>query len=456
MLGIYSWRRQPDKDAHRAGLADPALRPAVAQCLRSYAKMAAISAVLIWTGLSLFYGAVYQRTIRAHHITLHVIDLDRGAVGANVTRMVLDAKPADAAPTWARKDGLRSLEDAKAWVLRHGWGALVINPGATSRLYAAVRDGADYDPAQAMTAIESSGRQVVAEMMFASPAVVATAQRVSRDYSVAFLAEFQRALPQAPPQANYAAIVAPVAFTTVDVAPAGFSLSPIMSTFGYLVALFCAMCALLPWKLTSFAFFARVRYRDLVLMWSTLILCLALVLSLYQALAFLVFRGPDFDRLALPYTPASFFKLWFTCAAVVLAFALWLFALFLLLPPYLLALPTICTVVTNVISTITAIELAPPFYRFLYAMPFFNGSNIALHVITGAHPDVRREVAILVAEIAAMAVFLAFSVWLRRLLVQHGLSDPQGWYRGQTYFRLPAPPPSPTPKPAHAPAKMGP
>ncbi|KAJ2798205.1 hypothetical protein H4R20_004904 [Coemansia guatemalensis] len=191
--------------------------------------------------------------------------------------------------------------------------------------------------------------------------------------------------------------------------------------------------------MTSFPFFTKVRYRDLILMWPALLLGLALVLSFYQALAFLAFRGPDYNSLALTYTPATFFKFWFTGAAVAFSLGLWLFNWFLHLTPHIIALPSICTVIPNVVSTIGTFELASKFYRIFYALPFFNGSSIILYITTGAHPTVGRNVGVLVAEMVGMTLILWVSIWIRQVCALRGISDAHGWFRGSKYFHSPIP-----------------
>ncbi|KAJ2819317.1 hypothetical protein IWW50_005497 [Coemansia erecta] len=346
--------------------------------------------------------------------------------------MVLDIAVTPSTPVWLQRHDLDTIDAVKSWVLDNGWGALVINPGASARLESALAGGADYDASAAMTLIESSGRQIVAEMLFVSSALSTAAQTVSSKYAQGQVASFQRA--DDAPQPNYSALIHPVGFTTVDVAAAGFTMSPIMSTFGYLTSLLSTIGVLIMWKMTSFPFFARVRFRDLALMWPVLLLGLALVLSFYHALAFLAFRGPGYNSLALKYTAATFFKFWFTSAAVSFCLGLWLFNWFLHLTPHIIALPSICTVIPNVVSTISTVELAPTFYRIFYALPFFNGSSIILYIITGAHPTIGRNVGILVAEIAAMTALLTLSIWIRQTCVLRGISDAHGWFRGSRYF----------------------
>ncbi|KAJ2318598.1 hypothetical protein IWW51_005069, partial [Coemansia sp. RSA 2702] len=411
---------------------DAGLREEVRKRTWDYIELALISTVMIWAGLSMFFGGVYRRSSLANNINVYVVDLDGGDVGANVTRMVLDIPVTPSTPVWLQRHDLHSIDAVKAWVLANGWGALVINSGASARLDSALYNGTDYDASAAMTLIESSGRQVVAEMLYVSSALTTAAQTVAREYAQALVTSFQAA--PTSEQANYGAVIDPVSFTTVDVAPAGFTISPIMSTFGYLVILLSTIGVLIVWKMTSFPFFTQVRYRDLVLMWPVLLLCLALILSFYQALAFLAFRGPGFNEEALTYTAASFFKFWFTGAAVAFSLGLWLFNWFLHLTPHIIALPSICTVIPNVVSTIGTFELAPTFYRIFYALPFYNGSSIILYIITGAHPTIGRNVGILVAEIVAMTALLSLSIWIRQVCALRGISDAHGWFHGSRYF----------------------
>ncbi|KAJ2357071.1 hypothetical protein IWW50_002196, partial [Coemansia erecta] len=90
MLGIFSWRRLRGKDDHRVSITDAGLRGEVRNRFWDYIELAAISTVMIWAGLSMFFGGVYRRSALANSINIYVVDLDGGDVGANATRMVLD------------------------------------------------------------------------------------------------------------------------------------------------------------------------------------------------------------------------------------------------------------------------------------------------------------------------------------------------------------------------------
>ncbi|KAJ2609621.1 hypothetical protein EV177_004374 [Coemansia sp. RSA 1804] len=423
------------EDDHRVGFRDAGLRPEVKRRIGSYIELIIISTLMIWSGLSLFFGGVYRRSVHADNLDLYVIDLDGGSVGANVTQTVMNMERSPSLPNWLVMDGIATLEDAKAWVHDKGWGALVINANTTDHLQEALTKGSAYDPSKAITLIESSGKHIVAEMLFVKTALSTAASQACLQYAVNQVDMYQTLnSAEDQTQTNFAALLNPLSYTTIDVSPEGFVLAPVMMTFGYLTCLLCTIGVLILWRLTTYAFFVKVRYRDLVLMWYFLLLCHSLIISMYVSFAILAFRGPDYNSLALTYTAATFFKIWFISAAVVFALALWLFTWFQFLTPQLLALPSICTVIPNTVSTLAAVELAPKFYYIMYAVPFFNGSRLVHHVVTGGYPTLRQNIGVLVAEIAFMIICLGIAIWIRQILVLRGISDAHGWYRGSLYF----------------------
>ncbi|KAJ1931090.1 hypothetical protein GGF37_007505, partial [Kickxella alabastrina] len=238
---------------------------------------------------------------------------------------------------------------------------------------------------------------------------------------------------------NYEALFNPIAYTTDDASPMGFGIAAVLTTFSTLCLLLTSISFLIMWKLTTFSLFLKTKYRDLVLMWFVLLLGLALYLSLFVALAILAYKGPDYNSLALTFTAATFFKLWFTVAAEALVLELWLFNWFLHLPPHVLAWPSIATVISDVVSCIGCPELSTPFFKIMYAIPAYNSSRIIYYILSGAYPHSGKHAGILIAEIVAMGLLLCVSIWIRQLVVIRGISDAHGFYRGYTYFHSTVP-----------------
>ncbi|KAI8322363.1 hypothetical protein GQ54DRAFT_297392 [Martensiomyces pterosporus] len=443
MLGVYSWRYHAEKDDGRVDLNDTALHKTLAERARWYLKVVGISTVMLWAALSLFYGCVHKRGSLVNNIKVQVIDLDGGEVGANITRMVLDTPPSNSLPTWEKFDGVDSIDAAKTWVRRNGWGALVINSGLTKRLNSALYNGEEYNSTKALTLLVSTGRQAIAELMFVQSALTEVPNAVRTKYSLQLISQFRSlsAEQKAGLRTNHAVLFDPLHYTKINVAPDNYPIAPVATTFGYLVCTLCTLPMLISCKFSSFPIFQKVKYRHLVPMWITLIFCWSLTVSLYYSLAFLAFKGPDYKWLhqGLAYTAGRFFSIWFSATAVVMVVALWLFMWFLNLPPCILALPSLLTVLPNVVSCINPMELAPRFYRFFYALPFYNGTKIMKYITTGAYPRLGLNIGVLLGEVAVMMLALSASIWLRQYFVLQGMSDFHGWYRGTIFFHSPVP-----------------
>ncbi|KAI8318659.1 hypothetical protein GQ54DRAFT_69794 [Martensiomyces pterosporus] len=442
MVRLGYWRYNPEEDSGRVSMTEGEFRKTLKSHAMSYLHLIIISSLMIWSSLPLFFGAVYKRSNLVNSITLYVIDLDGGEVGSNVTQMVLGTPSAPTMPVWSsnyKDKGIESAEDAEAWIRENGWGALIINQGASERLHDALSSGAAYNASEAMTILESTGRHVVGEMLFVQTALVSAASNAALQYALGLIGRYQQQKEQVSGPA-VEALTNPLGYTAVDVAPENFPLSPAVTLFGFLVCLLCTIGILIMWKMQSFAFFLKVRFRDLAIMWPTLILALSLILSLYFSLAFLAFKGMGYNSVVgREYTAATFFKIWLTVATVPLSLGLWLFSWFLNLTPDLLALPSVCTVLPNVVSCVATFELAPKFFRIMYATPFFNATRIVQYIISGAYPTLGRNIGVLVAEILLMAICLVLSVWVRQFAVVCGISDMHGWYRGMKYFHAMVP-----------------
>ncbi|KAJ2701475.1 hypothetical protein FB645_004621 [Coemansia sp. IMI 203386] len=435
-LSIFSLRTQPE-DADRISFKDSNLKPTVKRSMWAYLEVALISTGMIWTGLPLFFGSMYRRSVHANNLELYVVDLDGGYIGSNVTRMIMDIPITQTMPLWHEQSGFDTVDEVKDWVRINTWGALVINPGASKRLDDALNNGADYDATQALTVIPSSGRHPVAEMLFVESSLTSAAYSVNQQFALAQVNSYNSLEPSS--DLNYAALFNPLLYTTTDASPSGFSNAAVLTTFATLTCVLCTIAFAILWKLTTFSFFQRVRFRDLYIMWLVIFLGLALFLSLNISFAILAYRGPNYNDLALTYTGATFFKIWFAIAAEALALGLWLFNWFLFLPPHFLAWPSIVTVITDVVSCMGCPELAPKFYSIMYATPAYNAGHIVMYVISGAYPENGKCAGILIAEIVATGLVLSVSIWFRQFFILRGITDAHGFYRGYIYFHSTVP-----------------
>ncbi|KAI8324013.1 hypothetical protein GQ54DRAFT_285587 [Martensiomyces pterosporus] len=442
MAGIHSWKHIPE-DKGRVGLTHPTIRKTTLKQAKVYIAVLIISMLMDWTVFPMFYGATYKRSTFVNNIKIQVFDLDGGPVGTNITNMILSTPGAKNLPRWELSTAASTVKEAERLVQRHKWGAFVINPGLTNSLTSAIVNGTSYDPTKALTVLTASGRHPVGEIMYLQPAMRAAAAKLSAGYSMAALQEFKKADPltRSMIRPNPTALVNPIGFTVKEVAPYNFSLSPVVTTFGFLTCTLCIVAPFLLWKLTTFELFRRIRYRDLVAFWLTVIFVYLLFISLYFSLAFLAYKGPGYssEQHALPYTAGKFFSIWFTAYAVLLALCMWLFACYLIAAPSFLGFISVMHVIPNVVSTIVPAEMTPRFFSLFHALPFYNGTMLFRYITSGSGPQIGTNLGVILGEVALMLIVLPISIWFRQYTVLSGIADPMGSYRGNAFFESPVP-----------------
>ncbi|KAJ2377807.1 hypothetical protein H4S02_007542, partial [Coemansia sp. RSA 2611] len=313
----------------RVGLFDASLRPLLWERLIYYIRILVIFSTMYWIAGSIIYGAVYKRSDMTHHATLEVVDLDGGPVGRAVADSILqlNSRPSDKSPRWRLRTDLPTLAATREWVRLHGWGAIVINQGASQRLQDAA---AGYSPQNAVTVINNTGRHPVTSISYLEPALTQAATAAVHQFALAHLAQLQA---PADPLLLPTLALRPIAFTSEDVGPFSFALAPIICVFGFLVGTLMMVEALIEWKMTTFLLFRRAKHWHVWAAVAVVITAWALFVAMHSALAVSAFLGPGYTALALPYTVGRFFSLWFTTAAVLAAIGVWLFNWYLVLAP---------------------------------------------------------------------------------------------------------------------------
>ncbi|KAJ2888666.1 hypothetical protein GGI21_006695 [Coemansia aciculifera] len=116
---------------------------------------------------------------------------------------------------------------------------------------------------------------------------------------------------------------------------------------------------------------------------------------------------------------------------------LWLASWFLLLTPDLIPLASLSMVLPNVASTLTTTVTAPRFYRWFYALPFYNGSMLYRYILSGGYPKIGLNLGVCLGELFLWCILLWLSTWVRQYTVICGKGDMVGWYRGNIFFATP-------------------
>ncbi|KAJ1964935.1 hypothetical protein GGI12_001097 [Dipsacomyces acuminosporus] len=88
---------------------------------------------------------------------------------------------------------------------------------------------------------------------------------------------------------------------------------------------------------------------------------------------------------------------------------------------------------------VVPVNLAPDFFRWFYATPFFNGAMLFRYILSGAYPKLGLNLGVLLGEAALMSVLLFFTASFRQCTALTGITDIQGWYRGSLFFKSPIP-----------------
>ncbi|KAJ2657895.1 hypothetical protein IWW48_004293 [Coemansia sp. RSA 1200] len=202
----------------------------------------------------------------------------------------------------------------------------------------------------------------------------------------------------------------PVSYRIVDVAPFIFGISPTLIINGFLVCLLCTVDALIEWKYRTFCFYLRAKLNHLWLATLVLLLAWTTYMGMLAALALSAFEGPGYSANALRFTVGRFFAVWGTTTMTVLAAALWLLNWLLILPPDVLGLPSLFTIQPNIACILVAPELAPGFFKWIYALPFYNGAMLLRYILSGAYPHIGTNVGIILGEICVMAVLLYITI----------------------------------------------
>ncbi|KAJ2702355.1 hypothetical protein FB645_004317 [Coemansia sp. IMI 203386] len=418
-------------DHARISILAPALRPMLNARILYYLRIFFISTLMIWTPLCLFFGAVHERSNHVYRLHLDLVDLDNGPVGRNLTQHILESgrSSAQTAPRWRVRTDLHTLEETRAWIRLNGWGAVVINSGASQRL---LETSDAYDPRSAVTVVANTGRNPITGLTYTQPALSAAARSATLAFNAAVVKQQQMesGIPDGP---------VAVYFRTIDAAPMAFNIAPIQPLFAFLVSTLCTVGALISWKMTTFGFFLRVRHRHVWAGLLALVMFWTLLISMHCALAVSFFRGPHYNHNALPYTVGRFFSIWATTWAVLLAVGLWLLSWYLMITPEFLGLLSLITVLSNVVSTLVPVQMTSRYYRWFYALPFYNGAMLYRFILSGCYPRLGLNIGVLLGEITTMAMVLGLSAWARQACVRRGLSDVPGWYRGNMFFHSPVP-----------------
>ncbi|KAJ1821485.1 hypothetical protein LPJ75_000706 [Coemansia sp. RSA 2598] len=394
--------------------------------------------IMLWFILSLFFGANYKRSFYAYRLDIDIVNLDNGPVGQAIVDSILAIPAAKTLPTWRLNTDITTLDQARDYARKYAWGVVVINSELSTSLDNALATGADYSPSAAITLMEGEGRSAIARLFVIQTAIPQMVRSVATQYAIRQLSEYQSKIDgESQSKTNIQALLTPIGWTTESVGFYSFEISPILLPLGMMAMFVCVLVPTMMLKFGSYPAYKTTKHKHIFLFLIAIILGLCLLFSLFGALAFLAYKGPEYyhSRQGLPVTGGRFFSLWMCYALTLMPMALWIKSLTILIPPAFVAIPSILTLIPNTLSGMVSIDLCPKFYIWFHGLPFYQGGVLARYIISGNYPKIGQCLGILFGEIAFSLFLLYGATFIQQHLVHTGAVDHLGNYRGTDAYQ---------------------
>ncbi|KAF8930886.1 hypothetical protein BGZ58_007957 [Dissophora ornata] len=395
--------------------------PTWRQVLVKMAKVLAVMTISYLALMSLYFAAEFQSDAHMENFNVMVVDLDQGMIGFNFLNFTKQTNEEPGQLNW-------SIQDAKLYpntsiiqdqiINGYFWGAVVIQPNASSNLYKSFVDKTvDYDPNKAFAFIYDGGRDplvvkpyIVANMYtqflfftkYFNPAWIKFLLQISQQNNVNVTAL------QVAPQV----LGTPVAFEEFDLHPSTASIITSATTVAYIWIFLIA-----GGSTYLVAHLVQPKTRNASVLKTMAILLIPLLmflitLSMAYSVLLLAFGVP------FPSGGSQFMSLFAGMLLLQCAVASMVLFLIYLIPVVFIPSFTITFVVMNVIAVFNPVELMPKFYRWVYAMPFLNAVQISRFVLMGSYNRLKYNIPILAAWVLIPVVLLPFAISRQKRLAK--------------------------------------
>ncbi|KIY73267.1 hypothetical protein CYLTODRAFT_342742 [Cylindrobasidium torrendii FP15055 ss-10] len=370
------------------------------------------TSIVIFGVFSIFWGALWK--MPAHPLAGWVIDSDGGPVGEAVTAALLGASvPAIkwvARPDLVGQDVGALVHAEKTWVA-------VFHP--TFNLFLLVNSNAsaamlqpDNDAATAITVYAVEARSENAFRLLIRPTTQALLESISAEIATQNVqrlsTETLSSLATAAPQV----ITRPVWYNIVNLAPFDVPVAVAITFVGLIfttiLAFFIVMIGVSARTLSNIE--KRISTPRLLVLRLGSIFLAYFFLSLFLSLLSLAFQV-NFNR---TFGRAGFLVFWMLNYTGMLAVGLILEALVPLLTSRFLPFFLIFWVIANVAVCTQPIDVFPHFFRYGYAMPYYNISGAARTILFGTKNNLPLHFGILIAWVALSIVLLVACQLIQR------------------------------------------
>ncbi|VDC07685.1 unnamed protein product [Peniophora sp. CBMAI 1063] len=397
---------------------NPATRGLRMTYIKILGILSAVLLVYMMGVLSIYWGALYSSPQQAHKLDAWIIDSDGGIVGQAITQAFLNftgpstslnyvvAQPARTDPA-ALEDYLVNQE--RAWLI------IQINAGASANLTAAAQSAdATYNGSLAVTLYGDEARNEDAYDTVILPQAQGILQQTVEQFAAQYVA-------QLPGQGvNVTALAAqapsiltlPIGFTERNLRPFDVPVATAVEFVGLIYLLVISfILSLIHWG-------ARVEATHLEdhLSFTSLIAArivnpfiIYFFMTLFYALISRGFQAP-FSRF---YGPAGFLIYWMMCWMGMSALGFATESVITLTTPRLIPFFLLIWIISNVSTALLPIDLLPGFYRYGYAMPFYNVSRTVRALIFGTRNQIGLNFGVQFAWIGVSIIGIVIFQWRR-------------------------------------------
>ncbi|KAJ1941336.1 hypothetical protein FBU59_003526 [Linderina macrospora] len=441
-MRLAYWKHDTTTDEGRISLTDPSLRPELKCVGKRYLQQLGFLTILLWLILSIFFGANHKRGELVSRLEIDIFDFDQGEYSQTIVDRFL-AMPADgSAPTWKLNRRFQSLDQAKKHIKDDGWGGLVIMPGMSDRLNNALTAGANYSATGALMLLEQDSHHPIVQLASIQPALRQAVVIANSAIATQLLQRVQESDDtEAKNSVNVSVLLHPIGAVTINLGPYGFSLSPLLAPLSLLIMFLCMLVPMIMLKFGSYPVYQAVKHRSIFISLVAVIGVLSFAFSFYGTLAFMAFKGSDYDEknYGLHIDGGKFFALWMANWLTLLPMAFWLKALVTFVTPEFIAVPSVTTIIPSVCAGVTVVNICPTFFKWFQGMPFYQGTMLTRYIVSGAHNRVGMNLGVLFGETVFSLTLLYVSTRIQQHQIHVGNVDRMGWYRGSPYYIGPNP-----------------
>lgn len=414
--------QKPQPFSHSA--LDPKLRPMLFAYIKPVLMTTVIVMFMVWLFCTIYWGSLYGLKGNSDRLKGIIVNRDNGIIGQTLTQAFLDVNGNDAElphSTWeAHQTSEYPTHQALAEAIEPKekfYIALEITQDATQRLIQARANGdTNYNPMNLVNLIYTSARNPTSVPKY----VLQPAQKTFRKAQVKLNAQLTADFiaenvnnPDALQTANRAPLTLtnPVDWKMLDLRPwtSDVALAPTFVGLIYLVIL--SLQVVLAEYGGLFAIRKFLHYRA----YATLRIATPVLSSIFISLMITMLNIP-FDlpfETRFPYG-GGFMVYWLCTYCGIVLFMLCLESVVTFATPRFIGVFLMFFIISNVSVSNNEIKIMPRFYRYGYAMPFYNLRRIYLGVLCGVgeRHEILKYIGIIWAWMFGVIVSFLFIMWL--------------------------------------------